>query len=165
MFTIASGQNKKSNPAMVNTTLKEANKSNSALMDSTQKIPKGYSKRKLIKTDLICGTNDYTSIPDAESEANSSFVTDGKNIYHGIYKLDEPFDITTFGTLSDHYCYDKNGIYDGRYDSKLDKSIYEKLPFKYTDDVSKANAIEYRYVFYKNRLTKQSNRNLKINPI
>jgi hypothetical protein len=66
-ITIASGQNKKNNPAMVNTTLKEANKSNSAIMDSNLKIPKGYSKRKLIKPQLICGTDDYRSIPEAEN--------------------------------------------------------------------------------------------------
>lgn len=84
-------------------------------------------------------------------EANSNFITDEKNIYHSMYKSDYPFDIATFGTVSDHYCYDKNGVYDRRYDEKLDKIVFEKLPFIYTDAVSKANTFEYRYVFYKNQ--------------
>lgn len=84
-------------------------------------------------------------------EANCSFITDGKNIYCGIYKSDKEFDIATFGTLSDEHCYDKDGIYSRRYDTKLDKYIYEILPFIYTDNVSNTNTFEYRYVFYKNQ--------------
>ncbi len=45
------------------------NKSNTAIRDRTLKIPKGYTKQKSSEPYLICGTDGYTYIPNAENYA------------------------------------------------------------------------------------------------
>ncbi|WP_281239108.1 energy transducer TonB [Flavobacterium praedii] len=52
-ITLAIGQNKKNNFAII---------------DKTLKIPENYTKRKYVESyDLICGTEDYIYIPDADN--------------------------------------------------------------------------------------------------
>jgi hypothetical protein len=65
VFSIANGQNKKTN---------------SAVRDFSLKIPEGYTKRKWVETYGICGTDDYTYIPNAENYA-SGFYKKGNQVY------------------------------------------------------------------------------------
>ncbi|WP_337968726.1 DKNYY domain-containing protein [uncultured Flavobacterium sp.] len=44
-------------------------KANTAIRDYTLKIPKGYTKQKSLEPYLMCGTDDYTYVPDAENYA------------------------------------------------------------------------------------------------
>jgi hypothetical protein len=53
---------------------------NTAIRDRTLKIPKGYTKQKSSEPYLICGTDDYTYVPDAQNYA-SGFYKKGNQVY------------------------------------------------------------------------------------
>ncbi|MFD2941323.1 energy transducer TonB [Flavobacterium notoginsengisoli] len=65
VFSIANGQNKKTN---------------NAVKDITIKIPEGYTKRIWVESYAICGTDDYIYIPNAENYA-SGFYKKKNQIY------------------------------------------------------------------------------------
>lgn len=86
---------------------------------------------------------------------NSSYISDGKNVFAG-YSIKDEFDAATFGTFGfTDFVYDKNGVYTRRYDKKLEKVVYDKFQFKYNEPVSSKNLqITERsdlYVYYKNQ--------------
>ena len=97
---------------------------------------------------------------------NSAYLSDGKNLFYRdqIFPKNE-FDVKTFGTFGfTDFCYDKNGIYTRRYDSKLNKVVYDKFPFNYTDPVSAKNVQitggSSLYVYYKNQAYEESTKTL-----
>lgn len=55
-------------------------KANTAIRDHTLKIPKGYTKQKSSEPYLICGTDDYTYVPDAQNYAYG-FYKKGNQVY------------------------------------------------------------------------------------
>ncbi|WP_163411527.1 energy transducer TonB [Flavobacterium ajazii] len=65
VFSIANGQNKKTN---------------NAVKDITLKIPEGYTKRKWVESSPICGTDDYVYVPDADNYAYG-FYNKNNQIY------------------------------------------------------------------------------------
>lgn len=93
---------------------------------------------------------------------NSAYITDGKNLFYYDYLFPKnEFDVSTFGTFGfTDFVYDKNGVYTRRYDEKLEKVVYDKFPFKYTDDVNSKNLqITERselYVYYNNQAYEES---------
>ena len=97
---------------------------------------------------------------------NSAYITDGKTLfrYNEILSKNE-FDVATFGTFGfTDFVYDKNGVYTRRYDKELDKVVYDKFPFKYTDDVSSKNLQitegSSLYVYYNNQAYEESTKTL-----
>lgn len=83
-ISIVSCQNKKTNPGMLNASLND----NSAIMDSTLKIPVGYTKRKLIKPYATCGTPDYISVPNAENYDYEFYKKDNRVYCKGLTNID-----------------------------------------------------------------------------
>ena len=97
---------------------------------------------------------------------NSAYLSDGKNLFYRdqIFPKNE-FDVATFGTFGfTDFCYDKNGVYTRRYDEKLNKVVYDKFPFHYTDAVSAKNVQitggSSLYVYYKNQAYEESTKTL-----
>jgi hypothetical protein len=97
---------------------------------------------------------------------NSAYITDGKNLfyYNNIFPKSQ-FDVTTFGTFGfTDFVYDKNGVYTRRYDEGLEKVVYDKFPFKYTDNVSSKNLQitegSNLYVYYLNQAYEESTKTL-----
>lgn len=97
---------------------------------------------------------------------NSAYITDGKNLfyYNHIFPKDE-FDVATFGTFGfTDFVYDKNGVYTRRYDKELEKVVYDKFPFKYTNAVSSENLQITKgselYVYYNNQAYSKSTETL-----
>ena len=97
---------------------------------------------------------------------NSAYLTDGKNLFYGGYLFPKnEFDVATFGTFGfTDFIYDKNGVYTRRYGEKLEKLVYDKFPFKYTNDVSSENlqitAGSSLYVYYNNQAYEESTKTL-----
>ena len=87
---------------------------------------------------------------------NTSRVSDGITIYAQAGDADCPesdLDAKSFGVFpySDFY-FDKNGVYDRKYDDKLRKAINVKFPFVYTEAVSESNTfLAGHYIIYKNQ--------------
>jgi len=65
IFSIAIGQNKKTN---------------TAVRDFSLKIPEGYTKRKWVESYPTCGTPDYTLVPNAENY-DYNFYKKGNRVY------------------------------------------------------------------------------------
>ena len=65
IFSIANGQNKKTN---------------TAVRDFSLKIPEGYTKRKWVESYPTCGTPDYTLVPNAENY-DYNFYKKGNRVY------------------------------------------------------------------------------------
>ncbi|TPG45212.1 DKNYY domain-containing protein [Flavobacterium pectinovorum] len=86
---------------------------------------------------------------------HDDYITDGTDIFYQGIKLNGKYDIASFGFFISLPCfYDKNGIYERKFDKDLKKDVIEKLPFKYTEKVSTANTFENKYtgiLFYKNQ--------------
>lgn len=97
---------------------------------------------------------------------NSAYISDGKNLFYREYMFSKgEFDVPTFGTFGfTDFVYDKNGVYTRRYDEKLEKVVYDKFPFKYTDDVSSKNLQITKgselYVYYNNQAYSKSTETL-----
>ena len=97
---------------------------------------------------------------------NSAYISDGKNLFYREYMFPKgEFDVATFGTFGfTDFVYDKNGVYTRRYDEKLEKVVYDKFPFKYTDEVSSKNLQITKgselYVYYNNQAYSKSTETL-----
>lgn len=108
---------------------------------------------------------DFNSIKTWD-HTNSAYLSDGKNLFYRdqIFPKNE-LDVKTFGTFGfTDFCYDKNGVYTRRYDSKLNKVVYDKFPFSYTEAVSPKNVQitggSSLYVYYKNQAYEESTKTL-----
>lgn len=88
---------------------------------------------------------------------NSAYITDGKRLFFKNIDITENnLDISSFGTIENSdFCYDKNGVYSWGFDHKINKLVFYKFPFKYSDPVSSKNIMisekNNMYVFYKNQ--------------
>lgn len=86
-----------------------------------------------------------------------TFITDGKKIFFGETLLDKPqFDAESFGTIAtEAVCYDKNGIYIIDEDRKTQKTVFKKIPFRYSGPVNSKDIMVVDelngYVFYKDQ--------------
>lgn len=97
---------------------------------------------------------------------NSAYITDGKSLFYQNYIFaKKELDVATFGTFGfTDFVYDKNGVYKRLYDKKLEKVVYDKFPFKYTDPVNSRNvqitAGSSLYVYYNNQAYEESTNTL-----
>lgn len=85
-------------------------------------------------------------------QVNRAYFTDGKKLYSGTKYLQTNLDAKTFGMLPhSDFCYDKNGVYEQRYNEKTRLVDNVKFPFVYGKPVSAENTFitdNSRYVIY-----------------
>jgi hypothetical protein len=88
-------------------------------------------------------------------QINSRYVTDGTTIYMSANYLVSGYDAKTFGLLpNSDFWFDKNGVYQHKYDDKTEKAYDFKFPFKNVKNLSLADLKNgnNRYVIYKNQV-------------
>jgi len=78
----------------------------------------------------------------------SHCISVGTNVYWGrnILQFQSNLDVKTFGMIpSTSIFFDKNGIYRSKWDDEKKESIFVKLPFSYTKEVTEKNTFISRY--------------------
>ncbi len=95
---------------------------------------------------------------------NSAYISDGKFIYGGSNKTKEIFNVATFGTIQrSDLCYDKNGIYEWRWNESKEMSERHTLPFTYSTPVTAKNTFkteDCRFIIYDHQAYDESNKQL-----
>lgn len=85
-------------------------------------------------------------------QVNRAYFTDGTKIYSGSQYLQANLDTKTFGMLPhSDFCFDKNGVYEQRYNEKTKTVDNVKFPFTYGKPVTAENMFitdNSRYVIY-----------------
>lgn len=116
---------------------------------SLKKLSKEYSMDKnhvyygIMKTPILRANLKNVKVWE---QLNSAYVTDGLNVYRNDGQkgksFDKELDAKTFGMLPySDFIYDKNGIYNIRWENKnnISKIVLLKFPFNYTEPVTPEN--------------------------